>query len=76
MASGHGKMTGGGFGLAPFLVSWLALPARSLRATIGTLGTSVEKVGEEVRQEVHEATAPEEKASTPGQHRPPLASMT
>jgi hypothetical protein len=25
----------------------------------GTLGASVEKVGEEVRQEVHEATAPD-----------------
>jgi hypothetical protein len=31
-----------------------------------SLGASVEKVGEEVRQEVHEATAPEgEKASPP-----------
>jgi hypothetical protein len=30
-----------------------------------TLGSSVEKVGEEVRQEVHEATAPDGK-STPG----------
>ena len=34
-----------------------------------TLGASVEKVGEEVRQEVHEATAPDDKdnkdASTP-----------
>jgi hypothetical protein len=31
-----------------------------------TLGASVEKVGEEVREEVHEATAPAEKdASTP-----------
>jgi hypothetical protein len=31
-----------------------------------TLGASVEKVGEEVRQEVHEATAPDDKnASAP-----------
>ena len=30
-----------------------------------TLGASVEKVGEEVRQEVHEATAPDGK-TTPG----------
>ena len=30
-----------------------------------TLGASVEKVGEEVRQEVHEATAPDKDASPP-----------
>ena len=30
-----------------------------------TLGTSVEKVGEEVRQEVHEATAPDDKDASP-----------
>ena len=31
----------------------------------GTLGASVEKVGDEVRQEVHEATAPDDKDATP-----------
>ena len=31
-----------------------------------TLGASVEKVGEDVRQEVHEATAPNEKEANPG----------
>ena len=31
-----------------------------------TLGASVEKVGEDVRQEVHEATAPDEKEANPG----------
>ena len=30
-----------------------------------TLGTSVEKFGEEVRQEVHEATAPDDKDASP-----------
>jgi hypothetical protein len=35
-----------------------------------TLGSSVEKVGEEVRQEVHEATAPDGKA-TPGANNAP-----
>ena len=30
-----------------------------------TLGASVEKVGEEVRQEVHEATAPDDKPASP-----------
>jgi hypothetical protein len=30
-----------------------------------TLGASVEKVGEEVRQEVHEATAPDDKDANP-----------
>jgi hypothetical protein len=30
-----------------------------------TLGSSVEKVGEEVRQEVHEATAPDNKPASP-----------
>jgi hypothetical protein len=30
-----------------------------------TLGASVEKVGEEVRQEVHEATAPDDKEASP-----------
>jgi hypothetical protein len=30
-----------------------------------TLGASVEKVGEEVRQEVHEATEPAEKDASP-----------
>ena len=35
-----------------------------------TLGASVEKVGEEVRQEVHEATEPDDKdASPPGNQR-------
>ena len=29
------------------------------------LGTSVEKVGQEVRQEVHEATAPDHKDASP-----------
>ena len=31
----------------------------------GSLGASVEKVGEEVRKEVHEATAPPESAAGP-----------
>ena len=30
-----------------------------------SLGASVEKVGEEVRQEVHEATAPDSKVASP-----------
>jgi hypothetical protein len=30
-----------------------------------TLSASVEKAGEEVRQEVHEATAPDDKGSSP-----------
>lgn len=34
-----------------------------------TLGASVEKVGEDVRQEVHEATAPDQKEASPsGDH--------
>jgi hypothetical protein len=37
-----------------------------------TLGASVEKVGEEVRQEVHEATAPDEKDTSP----PPATTET
>jgi hypothetical protein len=35
-----------------------------------TLGASVAKVGEEVRQEVHEATAPDENNSSPPPARP------
>jgi hypothetical protein len=31
----------------------------------GALGASVVKVGDEVRQEVHEATAPDDKDATP-----------
>ena len=35
-----------------------------------TMGASVEKVGEEVRQEVHEATAPEDKDVSKGTSAP------
>jgi hypothetical protein len=38
----------------------------------GILGASVEKVGEEVREEVHEATAPDGRMKITPAHRPTL----
>jgi hypothetical protein len=38
-----------------------------------TLGASVEKVGEEVRQEVHDATAPDDKGAPGDKATPPPA---
>jgi hypothetical protein len=41
-----------------------------------TLGASVEKVGEEVRQEVHEATAPDGKDASKDASPPPASTGT